>query len=98
MTLPVLLSEQEAAEIVRASQKTLRKARQTGRLPFVKIGRTILYTESDLKTFIESARQCHSTAEKTPRIGNTTSQSMVLDFAAARAELQSAKRSSPKGS
>lgn len=91
MTLPALISEQEAAAIVRACPKTLRKARQAGHLPFVKIGRTICYTESDLETFIERAKQCHSTNEKGRPIGNMTSQSMVLDFEAARAELRSAK-------
>lgn len=98
MTLPALISESEAAAIVRACPRTLRKARQSGHLPFVKIGRTICYTESDLQTFIESSKQCLSNPAKDHLISNTTSQSMVLDFEEARKELRSGKLKSGKES
>jgi hypothetical protein len=96
--IQALISEAEAGVILKACSRTLRKARQTGRLPFVKIGRTICYTAADLNTFIESSKQCLSTNAKALRIGNMTSPSMVLDFAAARDELRSGKPQSGRES
>lgn len=52
-----LIPEPEAAERLRTCTKTLRRYRQQGRLHFVKIGKTICYTEQDLADFIDSQRQ-----------------------------------------
>lgn len=57
MTAPALLTEAEAAEALRLCTRTLRKARQEGRLTYVLIGRAVRYTMSDLDTFISEARQ-----------------------------------------
>jgi len=38
-------------------QRTLRKARQDGLLPYVLIGRAVRYTMGDLESYIESLRQ-----------------------------------------
>ena len=90
--LPKLYTESEAADRLRVCSRTLRKARQTGDLPFVRIGRSIRYSDSDLAQFIERSRECLSTAAKAPRSGNTTSRSTVSDFAEALAKRESARR------
>lgn len=88
----LLLTEDEAAKALQVCGRTLRKARQEGSLPFIRIGRTIRYTETDLTQFIERARECPSIDAKTPRSGNTRSRLTVFDFEEARAEKASAKR------
>lgn len=87
-----LVTELQAAEALQVCVRTLRKARQQGALPFVQIGRTIRYLESDLASFIERSRQCHSTNGKARRSGNTRSRSEVFDFEALRAARESEKR------
>lgn len=56
MTSPALLTEDEAAQALRVCARTLRKERQAGRLPYILIGRRVLYAPSDLETFLERAR------------------------------------------
>ncbi|XAI96855.1 helix-turn-helix DNA binding domain protein [Synechococcus phage Ssp-JY40] len=63
--VPNLLTEPEAAARLHTCTKTLRRARQEGRLHFVKIGKTICYTEQDLADFIDRQRQC--AAPQSPR-------------------------------
>lgn len=87
-----LLTEREAAERLSICERTLRKERQAGRLPYIKFGRAIRYAPADLEAFIESARLCQSIAEKAPRIGGIRSLSPVVDFEAARAARRSAKQ------
>ncbi|MDK4806053.1 MAG: helix-turn-helix domain-containing protein [Novosphingobium aromaticivorans] len=55
----LLLTESEAAKRLAVSPRTLRKARQTGNLHYVAIGRSIRYTLSDLESFIAALRQVH---------------------------------------
>lgn len=57
MTQQLLLTETEAAERLRVSMRTLRKARQEGVLQYVLIGRAIRYTLGDLESYIERLRQ-----------------------------------------
>jgi hypothetical protein len=57
VTAPALLTENEAAEALRLCPRTLRKARQEGRLTYVLIGRAVRYTMRDLESFIEASRQ-----------------------------------------
>lgn len=52
-----LLTEPEAAEALRVCPKTLRKARQDGRLTYVLIGRSVRYTIDDLMGFVEASKQ-----------------------------------------
>lgn len=70
MTAPALLTEPEAAEALRVCTRTLRKARQEGKLTYVLIGRSVRYTMSDLESFIEESRQdappCHKPTRKQP--------------------------------
>jgi excisionase family DNA binding protein len=56
MTAPALLTEDEAAAALRVCPRTLRKERQAGRLPYILIGRRVLYAPSDLETYVERAR------------------------------------------
>jgi len=86
-----LLTEREAAARLSVCERTLRKERQAGRLPYIRFGRAIRYAPADLETFIESARQCPSIAEQAPRSGGTRSLSPVVDFEAARAARRSAR-------
>lgn len=57
MTHPLLLTEDEAADRLRLSARTLRKARQEGTLRYVLIGRAVRYTLEDLESFIDSLRR-----------------------------------------
>lgn len=62
---PLLLTETEAAEALRLSARTLRKARTDGRLRYILIGRAVRYTMEDLESFIESLRQGQVQCAKT---------------------------------
>lgn len=86
MTAPILLTEDQAAQALHVCARTLRKARQSGDLSFVRIGRTVRYSESDLAQFIERSRECLSTNARVRRSGNTRSRSTVLDFEEVRAK------------
>lgn len=86
-----LLTESEAAHSLQVCAKTLRKARQQGELSFVRIGRNVRYSESDLAQFIERSRECLSTNAPARRTGNTRSRSTVLDFEEVRAKRNGAK-------
>lgn len=91
--VPVLLTEAEAAKVVRLCPRSLRKARQRGHLSFVQIGRKVLYAENDLAEFIEKARQCPSTSVPDRRSGGTRSHGTVFDFEEARGQRIRGKRS-----
>jgi excisionase family DNA binding protein len=91
MTAPALLTEEEAATRLKLCARILRKARQIGALPYVKFGRSIRYTESDLARFIESARQCQSSPAPARRTSGTRSTSTVFDFEEARSARRAAK-------
>jgi excisionase family DNA binding protein len=56
VTAVTLLTEDEAAAQLKVCARTLRKERQAGRLPYVLIGRRVLYSPSDIATLIERAR------------------------------------------
>jgi excisionase family DNA binding protein len=62
----LLLTESEAAKRLAVSPRTLRKARQTGNLHYVAIGRSIRYTLSDLESFIAALRQVHPCPSRAP--------------------------------
>jgi hypothetical protein len=53
--LPELLTEPEAAEIFRLHPRTLRNARLSGQLTYVRIGRSVRYTVPDLHAFLAAA-------------------------------------------
>jgi excisionase family DNA binding protein len=59
-----LLTSQEAAEVLRLSERTLERLRVTGDGPaFSKLGRRVLYRETDLETWV-SGRRVASTSER----------------------------------
>ncbi|WP_103727614.1 helix-turn-helix domain-containing protein [Novosphingobium sp. HII-3] len=86
------MTEGEAAAALQICPRTLRKARQQGDLSFVRIGRNVRYSQSDIEQFIERSRECHSTSARAPRSGSTRSRSTVFDFEEVRARRASAKR------
>lgn len=88
----LLLTEAEAAARLSVCERTLRKERQAGRLPYIKFGRAIRYAPADLESFIESARLCQSESEKAPRSTGTASTWEVVDFAAALEKRRDRKR------
>lgn len=51
-----LLTEEQAAELLQLSSRTLRKARQGGKLPYVRFGRSVRYIMDDIEGFIKQAR------------------------------------------
>lgn len=57
MSDQLLFTEAEAAERLRVCTRTLRKARISGQLHYVLIGRAIRYTLADLESYIERLRQ-----------------------------------------
>lgn len=65
--MTLLIPEPEAAQRLHTCTKTLRRARRDGKLHFVKIGKTICYTEQDLADFVDSQRQCAAPPAKGPR-------------------------------
>jgi excisionase family DNA binding protein len=62
-----LLTQREAAALLRLSERTLERLRITGLGPvFVKAGRRVLYRESDLEAWVESrVRGSTSESKKT---------------------------------
>lgn len=68
MTKPLLLTEMEAADHLRLSIRTLRKARQEGTLRYVLIGRAVRYTVDDLESFVDSHRKVSAPCPK-PDLG-----------------------------
>ena len=69
----LLLTETEAAELLRVCARTLRKARAAGLLRYVLIGRAVRYTVADLESYIDALRQkaapCPSPAKPTRSTG-----------------------------
>lgn len=54
-TVPVLLTQAEAARIIGKSEKWLERDRWAGpTVPYVKLGRSVRYRVADLLTYIES--------------------------------------------
>ena len=86
-----MLTEAEAAALLKLCPKTLRKDRKAGRLTFHLFGSAIRYTMPDLTAYIERARQCPSTNAKVRRTGGSRSRSTVHDFEEARAAKASAR-------
>lgn len=48
-------TEKEALKIIGLSRPTIRKARQEGKLAYIRIGGKVLYTMSQLKDFLASS-------------------------------------------
>lgn len=64
----LLLTEEQAAAQLQVCARTLRKARQQGRLRYVLIGKAIRYTLADLESFIAlSLQEGQPCQQPTPR-------------------------------
>lgn len=50
-----LLTENELAEMFKISTRSLRKARQNGSLPHVRLGRLVRYRVEDVQAFVAGA-------------------------------------------
>lgn len=87
----LLLKEADASKLLAISERTLRKERQAGRLPYIMIRGAIRYSMEDLQAYIQEARKCHSTKERVPRTGTTRFKSTVSDFEAALARRRNGK-------
>ena len=62
--MQALLTQREAACVLRLSERTLERSRVTGLGPlFVKLGRRVFYRRSDLDDWVTS-RICQSTSER----------------------------------
>ena len=62
--MQTLLTQHEAACLLRLSERTLERSRVTGLGPlFVKLGRRVFYRQSDLDDWVTS-RICQSTSER----------------------------------
>lgn len=54
-TVPVLLTQAEAARVIGKSEKWLERDRWAGpTVPYIKLGRSVRYRVADLLTYIES--------------------------------------------
>jgi excisionase family DNA binding protein len=51
--MEMIFKKQEAARALKISQETLDKYKDAGKLSYHKIGRRVIFTESDLTTFLE---------------------------------------------
>jgi excisionase family DNA binding protein len=55
-TVPGLLSREQAAKALGICGRNVDYLRERGQLPFIRIGRRILYAPTDLEQFIEARR------------------------------------------
>ena len=92
-----LLTADQAAARLGISERTLRKLRQRGDIPYVPVtDRLIRYDEADCEAYLASRRRtdepCPSPSKtNVRRIGNMTSSAASAGFMARRARLQSGK-------
>lgn len=86
MTAPALLTEAEAAAMLRVCPRTLRRLRQSGAIRYVALtGRTVAYRPEDLQALIEQHTQ--TCDERTPtrrRSAARQRQGEVIGFTARR--------------
>ena len=75
-----LLTEQEAADILQTSPRSIRKARQAGRLPHVQIGRLVRYRVEDIEGFIARSVVSNDRALTTNSVAARTGSGRVMSF------------------
>jgi len=86
-----LLTPEEAASILRICERTLRKLRKRGQIPYVTFGvRKILYRAEDVEAFIgESVRRAPSERQRLPK--RNLGERLVFDIEELRKERQERK-------
>lgn len=77
-----LYTEPQAAEVLQVCTRTLRKARQEGRLTYVLIGRNVRYTLDDLDAFIEGSRQQNEQPRQAVTRRTVRRQGKIVPFSA----------------
>ncbi len=98
---PHLITEAEAAALIRVSPRTLRNLRSRGMIRYIRPSpRKVFYTAEDCAEYLaKQTRQdtapCQSTNPPKARSGNTTSSTKVVAFTVLQAALQSG---TPNGS
>jgi len=50
------ITQEELAQLLRVSIHAVRKWRHAGRIPYVRIGKTILFTHADVEDFVNQHR------------------------------------------
>jgi excisionase family DNA binding protein len=71
--LQQLMTENEIADMLRLSTRSIRKARQSGSLPHVRLGRLVRYRVEDVREFVANAVVANDhqpTSNMTTRRGN----------------------------
>lgn len=53
---PGLLTISEVAELLKLSASTVRRLQRQRKIPFIKVGRSIRFTRSDLSAYLEKRR------------------------------------------
>ncbi|HZP85901.1 MAG TPA: helix-turn-helix domain-containing protein [Burkholderiales bacterium] len=93
VALPKLLSEEEAAEILKKSVFTLRRMRKAGLIGYIQIGRTVSHTEAQINEFLvkqqcpasESPTNTPSSSARARKTGTSNGESAARKCAALRA-------------
>jgi hypothetical protein len=102
MTAPHLITEAEAAALIRVSPRTLRDLRSRGMIRYIRPSpRKVFYTAEDCAEYLaKQTRQdtapCQSTNPPKARTGNTTSSTKVVAITAQLAARQSGMHNGSK--
>lgn len=90
LTLPLLLTERQAAELLHVSVDTLRRLRKYRTIGYYKIGRRIRYTEENISVYINKQKvdPCERTARNDP-VNSATTGSVAAKTAMRGVELGS---------
>jgi len=90
--IPKLITEKEAARMLDISLATIRRVRDSGKIAFQRVSKSIRYTEADLFEYLDNGRVpcktsntkdkseisgCHSEKDRTPGAGHGSTS--VLD-------------------
>ena len=96
MLAPILLTEEQAAEILHLAPRTLRDLRSKGKIRYIRQSpRKIAYTPEDCADYIDAHRTqdeppCPSTNQRKAASGTTIFSGNVVGITARRAALRSA--------
>jgi excisionase family DNA binding protein len=82
----MLLTTQQAAELLRCTPDTVRAWASAGKVPAAKVGKSWLFDREQLADFIRATarrnvRECHSTDATAPPTGGSASQLAAVAFA-----------------
>jgi excisionase family DNA binding protein len=62
----LLINSREAAKLLSISERTLWGLKESGSLPYVRIGRSVRYGRADLETWIEEQKKRNVPGKRTP--------------------------------